>query len=171
MCVLCKCMSVCSGEVDCESSLVTHKASAIKAADFNTLSYSENTQMDTHTHTHPPSHTYMFNVTPFGFLLTWTFVFVPPPPSYTHIRMCILVSHTDTHTHTHAENELRADSTICGAGSGSRRQVKRNQSGPAQYSMSPTSYLSSCTSSNNKAQKDFVHSDKIKNRFQYFTNV
>lgn len=40
------CMSACSREVDCESSLVNHKASAIKVAHFNTLSYSENTQMD-----------------------------------------------------------------------------------------------------------------------------
>lgn len=47
---LCESMSACSGEVDCESSLVTHKASAIKAAHFNTLSYGKNTQMDQHTH-------------------------------------------------------------------------------------------------------------------------
>lgn len=39
-------------------------------------------------------------------------------------------------------DELRADSTICGVGSGSRRQDKRNQSVPAKYSMSPTSYSS-----------------------------
>ena len=43
VCVHLVCSSACSGEVDCESSLVTHKASAIKAAHFNTLSQCRNT--------------------------------------------------------------------------------------------------------------------------------
>lgn len=77
VCVLCECMGACSGEVDCESSLVTHKASAIKAAHFNTLSYGKNTQMDAHSWlcTHMP------NITVFGFLFKLSLLCVSPPAS------------------------------------------------------------------------------------------
>lgn len=92
------CVSACSGEVDCESSLVTHKASAIKAAHFNTLSYGKNTQMGEHSIQARATHTHMFNVTLFGFLFILSLFFVPPPlsfsPGQTHVRAFLRKKHT-----------------------------------------------------------------------------
>lgn len=116
------------------------KASAIKAAHFNTLSYGKNTQMDAHswlrTHTRPISHSLGFL---FGFFFVSAFFC-----SFMDTYMFALFArkkkpHTHTVTYTSTADELRADSTICGVGSGTRRQNKRNQSVPAQYSMSLTS--------------------------------
>lgn len=92
---VCVCMSACSGEVDCESSFVTHKASAIKAAHFNTLSYGINTHRwahteDTHTHTCSVSHSLNFSLNcPFCFKLLQFLLTVSP-----YVQMSVLFSHT-----------------------------------------------------------------------------
>lgn len=173
------CVSACSGEVDCESSLVTHKASAIKAAHFNTLSYGKNTQMGEHSIQARATYTHMFSVTHFGFLFILLLSFLSLLLAYSlrDKHMCALFSQKCTHTHTY-RTELRADSTICGIQSGSRRQDKRNQSVPAKYSMSPTSYSSWSSTPNNKSSKDLLLFNKTqthislneKTDFHYFIN-
>lgn len=101
--------------------ILTHCLMAKKTTDGHTCLHTH------HTHTSSMSHS-------FAFLL-------PLPFSHycVHIHISVCCTHTDTLARVHAENELRADSAICGFGSGSRRQDKRNQSVPAEYSMSPTS--------------------------------
>lgn len=153
-CVFCKCMSVCSGEVDCESSHVTHKALAIKEAHFNTLSYGKkrrNAQMDTHA-----IYTQTCSVSQSSdFSLKCLYRFRPSSST----SSSSLVFTVDTHTQcvcfarekTLTRSKRRADTTICGFGDGSRRQGKKNQSVPVKYSMSPASYSS--WSPNNKSHK------------------
>lgn len=105
VCVLCECMSACSGEADCESSFVTHKASAIKAAHFITLSYGKNTHMDGHPTQEQAANTHMLSVTLFKFSQNdhfkfWSFHHSLLSPQQTHDGTFLTNALKTTHTQT-----------------------------------------------------------------------
>lgn len=90
---ICVSMCACSGEVDCESSLVTHKASAIKEAHFIALSYGKNTEMDAHVKC----------CTPWVSLLIVPFLFIPSPLSQNIIHI---------YAHAHTYTAMQGMSTV-----------------------------------------------------------